>query len=180
MTKSHKVIVLIPPFLIGFTILMTFFAVRHNQNEQAMQIPPLVMESATTTDVFSVTKELPPPDSTPVPPVKAKLPGRPDQADSIACPMDAKMCADGSFVGRTAPGCAFATCPSEAQEQECSPESRKAEVCAEIYAPVCAAYQVQCVTTPCPPMPKTYENTCSACRDNNVLTYKEGACALTE
>ena len=30
----------------------------------------------------------------------------------IACPMDAKLCPDGSYVGRTGPNCEFATCPT--------------------------------------------------------------------
>lgn len=31
----------------------------------------------------------------------------------LACPMDAKLCPDGSAVGRTGPNCEFAPCPSE-------------------------------------------------------------------
>ncbi|MEK7568003.1 MAG: hypothetical protein AAB513_03740 [Patescibacteria group bacterium] len=30
--------------------------------------------------------------------------------ENIACTMDAKMCPDGSYVGRTAPNCEFAKC----------------------------------------------------------------------
>ncbi|HEX7018185.1 MAG TPA: hypothetical protein VF209_04740 [Patescibacteria group bacterium] len=33
--------------------------------------------------------------------------------DGIACPMDAKICPDGSSVGRTGPNCEFAPCPGE-------------------------------------------------------------------
>jgi len=29
----------------------------------------------------------------------------------MACTMDAKMCPDGSYVGRTGPDCEFAECP---------------------------------------------------------------------
>ncbi|MBP6924465.1 MAG: hypothetical protein KBC62_04335 [Candidatus Pacebacteria bacterium] len=97
------------------------------------------------------------------------------------CTMDAKMCPDGSFVGRTAPGCAFAECPSETppsgEEIVCTPTQREAEACIEIYAPVCASYQVQCITTPCNPVPKSYPNSCFACADNNVISYSEGSCA---
>lgn len=32
---------------------------------------------------------------------------------AVACTMDAKMCADGSYVGRVAPNCNFAPCPGE-------------------------------------------------------------------
>jgi hypothetical protein len=31
----------------------------------------------------------------------------------VFCPQDAKMCPDGSFVGRVAPSCAFAPCPGK-------------------------------------------------------------------
>lgn len=31
----------------------------------------------------------------------------------IACPMDAKLCSDGSYVSRVPPNCAFASCPGE-------------------------------------------------------------------
>lgn len=38
-------------------------------------------------------------------------PNAPAEGDMIACTMDAKMCPDGSYVGRTAPHCEFAPCP---------------------------------------------------------------------
>lgn len=31
----------------------------------------------------------------------------------VACTMDAKMCSDGSYVGRTGPKCEFQKCPGE-------------------------------------------------------------------
>ena len=34
------------------------------------------------------------------------------KATIVACPQDAKICPDGSSVGRTGPNCAFANCPS--------------------------------------------------------------------
>ena len=34
-------------------------------------------------------------------------------AGQVACTMEAKLCADGSYVGRTGPNCEFAPCPSE-------------------------------------------------------------------
>jgi hypothetical protein len=44
----------------------------------------------------------------------------PDQAggEQVMCTMDAKMCPDGSYVGRTGPNCEFAACPSEDAESE--------------------------------------------------------------
>mgnify|MGYP001613328354 FL=1 len=34
-----------------------------------------------------------------------------DGADAVACTMDAKLCSDGSYVGRIPPACEFAACP---------------------------------------------------------------------
>ncbi|HCS78848.1 TPA: hypothetical protein DIV55_03825 [Patescibacteria group bacterium] len=36
-----------------------------------------------------------------------------DVTDGVACTMDAKLCPDGSSVGRTGPNCEFAPCPGE-------------------------------------------------------------------
>ena len=33
--------------------------------------------------------------------------------EPVACTMDAKMCPDGSYVGRTGPHCEFAPCPAK-------------------------------------------------------------------
>ena len=94
------------------------------------------------------------------------------------------MCPDGSFVGRTAPGCAFAACPDEVPpssgEIVCTQEQKDAEACIEIYAPVCASYQVQCVTEPCNPVPKSYPNSCFACADNSVISYTEGGVCASD
>jgi hypothetical protein len=102
----------------------------------------------------------------------------------VACTLDAKVCPDGSYVGRTAPDCAFAACPGEVADGAetepvsitCTAEQREAEACIEIYAPVCAAEQVECVTTPCNPVPKTYPNSCFACASDRVISYTEGMC----
>jgi hypothetical protein len=37
----------------------------------------------------------------------------PPVADPVACTMDAKICPDGSAVGRVPPSCAFAPCPGD-------------------------------------------------------------------
>lgn len=97
-----------------------------------------------------------------------------------ACTMDAKVCPDGSYVGRTGPSCEFAACPSEVappKEIVCTPEQKQAEACIEIYQPVCASVQIQCITTPCEPIPKTFPNSCYACSEQSVTEYTEGACA---
>lgn len=37
----------------------------------------------------------------------------PEANGPVACTMDAKVCPDGSAVGRTGPNCEFAKCPGE-------------------------------------------------------------------
>ncbi len=100
--------------------------------------------------------------------------------DFVACTMDAMQCPDGSYVGRTGPNCAF-VCPASdtpnPDEIICTAEQKQAEACIEIYAPVCAQVQVECVTTPCNPVPQTYPNSCFACAENRVISYTDGSCA---
>ena len=112
------------------------------------------------------------PTSSPIPPAT--------DAGTV-CTQDVRECPDGSYVSRQAPGCAFAACPSgdtppSNETITCEPGQRLVDMCTEQYAPVCAAYQVQCVTTPCNPVPRTYSNSCFACMDKNVISYSEGAC----
>ena len=111
---------------------------------------------------------------TPTPPLA------PSDDAGTGCTEDAKLCADGSTVVRSAPNCEFAACPNDDAPPKssvaCRPEQRLVDMCTEQYQPVCASYQIQCVTTPCNPVPKTYPNSCFACMDNNVLSYTEGEC----
>ena len=54
------------------------------------------------------------------------------------------------------------------------------EACTADYQPVCATRDngVRCVTTPCESTEMaTYSNSCSACADNRVFEYQDGACA---
>jgi SH3 domain-containing YSC84-like protein 1 len=80
--------------------------------------------------------------------------------------------------GSTSPSAAPA-----ASLRECSPESRQAERCIQLYRPVCAEIDtgVRCVQAPCDESraAKTYGNACEACRDEKVLGYREGECAGT-
>lgn len=57
----------------------------------------------------------------------------------------------------------------------CDPSERPA-VCAQIYEPVCGLVQVECITTPCNPVPQTFPNGCSACSNERVVSYTPGAC----
>ena len=58
----------------------------------------------------------------------------------------------------------------------CSPESRKADVCIELYQPVCGWFdsaKIQCVKYPCA---QTFSNRCFACQNANILFWTEGEC----
>lgn len=94
-----------------------------------------------------------------------------------ACTMDAKICPDGTAVGRVAPDCEFAACPQNNNfPQKCSAESRKAEICAQVYDPVCATVNIQCVKAPCDPVKQTFSNKCEACKNQLVSDYTKGEC----
>ena len=67
--------------------------------------------------------------------------------------------------------------PIENKETLCDPSQRNAEVCAEIYAPVCATVEIQCIRAPCNPIKQTFGNTCEACRNSLIKSYTAGECA---
>lgn len=58
----------------------------------------------------------------------------------------------------------------------CLAEQRGAEVCATIYAPVCATVNVQCIKAPCEPIKETFGNSCEACSNDLVEGYVRGEC----
>lgn len=58
----------------------------------------------------------------------------------------------------------------------CTPDQKKADACGEIYQPVCATVQIQCVKAPCYPVQQNFENPCSACRNPLVSSYTKGKC----
>ncbi len=122
------------------------------------------------------------------------------EVSEVACPADALLCPDGSAVGRTGPNCTFAPCPfaTEVLEVEpgpsptpappqidttpvpssgtlCNPDNRPS-ACTREYQPVCGLVEVQCITTPCNPVPETFSNGCSACSQSNVISYTSGSC----
>ena len=129
MQVSRKITILIPPLLIGLTVLQFIFVYQHERN---MALEAHKAAQATSTDII-VTE--------PLPPIL-----EPAQ-DDIDTPY---------FY--------------------CSNESRLADACIEIYSPVCGQVQVECITTPCPPVPETFSNSCFACQNDRVVAYTEGAC----
>ncbi|MFA6375859.1 MAG: hypothetical protein WCX69_00455 [Candidatus Paceibacterota bacterium] len=72
--------------------------------------------------------------------------------------------------------CTGAIPPDSTQETTCTAASRQGDVCAEIYAPVCATVQIQCIKAPCDPIKQTFSNACVACHNPLVSGYVAGEC----
>ncbi len=66
----------------------------------------------------------------------------------VACTMDAKICPDGSFVGRMPPSCEFAPCPVSVQSCETDSDCVPAQCC-HPNACVNKAYQEPCDDVDC-------------------------------
>lgn len=82
-----------------------------------------------------------------------------------ACTEEAKLCPDGSAVGRTWPNCEFAPCPGE-----------EPTACTMQYDPVCASVAVQCVKAPCQTIEQTFWNMC-VMNANKLATFlHKGEC----
>ncbi len=62
---------------------------------------------------------------------------------------------------------------------QCLPEQRNVDVCNEIYAPVCATVEIQCIKAPCEPIQETFPNSCHACKNSLVKSYVSGECVGT-
>lgn len=58
----------------------------------------------------------------------------------------------------------------------CEPEQRNVDACIQIYEPVCAEVNVQCIKAPCPPTKETFSNACLACKNSLISKYTEGEC----
>ena len=68
------------------------------------------------------------------------------------------------------------TKPEPQKETMCAKEQRGADFCVQVYAPVCAEVQIQCITTPCNPIKETFSNSCEACKNQLVSSYTAGEC----
>jgi len=69
------------------------------------------------------------------------------------------------------------TAPESPQQTQC--KDPRPQMCTKEYRPVCATRDtgVRCVTTPCPSTELvTKGNACTACADEKVFSYIEGAC----
>ncbi len=96
------------------------------------------------------------------------------EIEPVACTLDAKICPDGTAVGRIPPDCSFASCPSITHT--CSANERLSGGCDAVYDPVCGYFdpaKIQCVKAPCG---QTYSNGCQACHDAKVKFWESGEC----
>ena len=59
----------------------------------------------------------------------------------------------------------------------CQPSQRQGDACYQIYDPVCAKVNIQCIKAPCDPVRQTFSNDCEACRNPLVESYTKGECA---
>ena len=109
------------------------------------------------------------------------------KTEPVACTMDAKVCPDGSAVGRVGPDCEFAPCPSVEEKPStgklavtpCTEEQRNVPGCTKEYMPVCGWFgqNIKCIRYPCA---SVYSNKCEACQNPNVDYYSEGSCPSEE
>ncbi|MDD2935385.1 MAG: hypothetical protein PHX25_02835 [Candidatus Pacebacteria bacterium] len=58
----------------------------------------------------------------------------------------------------------------------CTADQREADVCIELYEPVCATVNIQCIKAPCDPIKETFSNSCTACINPLVESYTQGEC----
>jgi hypothetical protein len=81
----------------------------------------------------------------------------------MACPEEAKICPDGTAVGRNGENnCEFAPCPT--QEGICTDVQKVQVACTMEYNPICGDDGV------------TYGNICSACASNKINSWTAGEC----
>ena len=94
-----------------------------------------------------------------------------------SCTKKVKICDDGTVVTRTEKNCEFAPCPDiEENRVYCTEEQKQADVCIEIYQPVCGysdPEKIKCFRAPCA---LTFSNSCFACLDKDVLYWVDDIC----
>jgi putative hemolysin len=88
----------------------------------------------------------------------------PPKCELVACTEEAKLCPDGSAVGRVAPDCEFAPCPVQPKVTHvCTAAEKEANICTMDYNQVCGLDG------------KTYGNGCGACAAG-VDSWEKGEC----
>ena len=59
----------------------------------------------------------------------------------------------------------------------CIPEQRDTDFCFQLYDPVCAKVNIQCIKAPCEPVYQNFSNPCEACKNSLVESYISAECA---
>ena len=72
--------------------------------------------------------------------------------------------------------CMAVELPEESEEVQCGDKSKNTGFCTKIYDPVCATVEVQCIKAPCNPVQETFSNSCEACNNPLVNSYRKGEC----
>lgn len=174
MSNLQKIVILCLVLLVGIFIGVEY-ATAPDKTDATTGTEPSLFDIETSPDNGSLEDAGSEPSS----------PDTPTESEPVACTMDAKICPDGSAVGRVGPNCEFAACPSQgavagdsADVVMCTQAMRENKICTREYAPVCGLVEIQCITTPCDPIPQTFSNGCSACAEGNVISYTAGQCEV--
>ncbi len=90
----------------------------------------------------------------------------------IQCPFGME-----GFVDDIGCGCRNPAAPEgKIKVTDCTEEQKQTQACTKEYLPVCGwsdPAKVQCIKYPCA---QTFGNICSACADENVISWSEGEC----
>lgn len=75
--------------------------------------------------------------------------GKSNTQQPKACTLEAKLCPDGSAVGRTGPNCEFAACPSK-ESSLSADETSESKICIQVIAPAKNSTTSECKKFPTP------------------------------
>ena len=73
-------------------------------------------------------------------------------------------------IANEVPNCAADGC------EQFNPNKDSIKPCTREYIPVCGEVQIECVTTPCEPIKKTFSNACVLGNDKRARLLYAGAC----
>ncbi len=87
------------------------------------------------------------------------------------------LCVQGTKPFEDECGCGCEKINASEEKNFCISESRKADVCLEIYEPVCGWFNstINCIKYPCA---QTYSNECFACINPSVEYWTDGKCPV--
>ena len=95
------------------------------------------------------------------------------------CTMEAKLCPDGSSVGRTGPDCGFAPCPDGAVYCTYVGCVKKKNIPPAIASPTAESIILN-IAQSIGPCASTFSNSCEACKSPTVDYYTPGECPSSD